>query len=182
MNGVPVAPHGLILGEDGATASRKLSKPLLPQFPPAWDSKIPQNIEIEELGGGNHGKIPPTLPMEPRWAALWNHKHAHEEARVHCTRSSSSSSRLEAPHPSCGQCPAVAATAHSMPILSQARTTRKAKGLIFSRRDPQLGHCPCKRCRHPGNILWSFANRQTLAHVANQLGSTWTLSMQSVYR
>ena len=44
MNGVPVAPHGLILGEDGATASRKLSKPLQAPFPPAWGPKIEKHI------------------------------------------------------------------------------------------------------------------------------------------
>ena len=48
---VPVAPHGLIVGEDGATASRKPSKPLPPLFPPTWGPKKTQNIEIEELGG-----------------------------------------------------------------------------------------------------------------------------------
>ena len=38
LNGFPVARLGLILGEDGATASRKLSKPLPPLFPPVWGS------------------------------------------------------------------------------------------------------------------------------------------------
>ena len=63
LNGVPVARLGLILGEDGATASRKLSKHVLPLFPPTWGPKRPQNIEIEELGE-NIYKIPLTLPMK----------------------------------------------------------------------------------------------------------------------
>ena len=49
LNGVPVARLGLILGEDGATASRKLSKPLPGLFPPAWGPKRQKNIEVEEL-------------------------------------------------------------------------------------------------------------------------------------
>ena len=49
-NQVPVARLGPILSQDGATLTRKPSKPLPPLFPPAWGSKIPQNIEIEELG------------------------------------------------------------------------------------------------------------------------------------
>ena len=36
MNRVPMAPHGLILGEDGATASGKLFKCLPGPFPPVW--------------------------------------------------------------------------------------------------------------------------------------------------
>ncbi len=50
MNGVPVAPHGLILGEDGATASGKLSKHLQAPFPPAWDPKITKNAENQISG------------------------------------------------------------------------------------------------------------------------------------
>ena len=50
MNGVPVAPHGLILGEDGATASGKLSKHLQAPFPPAWDPKTSKNIENRRIG------------------------------------------------------------------------------------------------------------------------------------
>ncbi len=40
MNRVPVAPHGLILGEDGATASGKLFKWLPGPFPPVWGPTI----------------------------------------------------------------------------------------------------------------------------------------------
>ena len=46
LNGVPVARLGLILGEDGATASRKPLSPPAP-VPPTWDPKRPKNIEIE---------------------------------------------------------------------------------------------------------------------------------------
>ena len=49
MNRVPVVPLELILSQDGATGTRKLSKPLPPLFPPTWDSKRSKNIEIEEL-------------------------------------------------------------------------------------------------------------------------------------
>ena len=49
MNGVPVAPHGPILGEDGATASRKLSEHLQAPFPPAWGPKITKNIENQRI-------------------------------------------------------------------------------------------------------------------------------------
>ena len=48
LNGVPVARLGLILGEDGATLTRKLSKPLPPPFPAAWGSKIQKITEIEK--------------------------------------------------------------------------------------------------------------------------------------
>ena len=48
VNGVPVAPHGLILGEDEATPSRKLFKHL--PGPPGlvFGPKMTANIENSE--------------------------------------------------------------------------------------------------------------------------------------
>ena len=40
VNGVPVAPHGLILGEDEATPSRKVSKYLPGPLGPVFGPKI----------------------------------------------------------------------------------------------------------------------------------------------
>ena len=48
LNGVPVARLGLILGEDGATASRKLSKSLPGLFSPAWGPKRPKPKKAEK--------------------------------------------------------------------------------------------------------------------------------------
>ena len=50
MNQVPVARLGPILSQDGATASRNLSKHLQTPFPPAWDSKTSKNIENRRIG------------------------------------------------------------------------------------------------------------------------------------
>ncbi len=50
VNGVPVAPHGLILGENEATPSRKLFKHL-PELKTA--------IHIKNIGGGGTPDQPP---------------------------------------------------------------------------------------------------------------------------
>ena len=70
MNRVPVVPLELILSQDGATGTRKPSKPLPPLFPPAWGSKRPQNIEIEELGK-TYIKTTPDSPYETPDPPLW---------------------------------------------------------------------------------------------------------------
>ena len=52
MNGVPVARHGLILGEDEATTSRKVFKHLLgppgPGFGAKADPKIPNPKNLKK--------------------------------------------------------------------------------------------------------------------------------------
>ena len=48
VNGVPVAPHGLILGEDEATPSRKVSKYLPGPLGPVFGPKITKNIENQK--------------------------------------------------------------------------------------------------------------------------------------
>ena len=50
MNQVHVARLGPILSQDGATASRKLSKHLQAPFPLAWGPKIKKNIENRRIG------------------------------------------------------------------------------------------------------------------------------------
>ena len=45
VNGVPVAPHGLILGEDEATPSRKLFKHLPGPPGPVFGPKMTAKIE-----------------------------------------------------------------------------------------------------------------------------------------
>ena len=55
MNGVLLAPHGLILGEDGATASKKLSKSLLPQRP--------KNIENQKSPKSLRSRCPNWVPV-----------------------------------------------------------------------------------------------------------------------
>ena len=47
VNGVPVAPHGLILGENEATPSRKLFKPLPGPPGPIFSKKITKNRTSE---------------------------------------------------------------------------------------------------------------------------------------
>ena len=49
VNGVPVAPHGLILGEDEATPSRKLFKYLPGPPGPVFGSKITKKMKIQKI-------------------------------------------------------------------------------------------------------------------------------------
>ncbi len=69
-NWVATAPHGLILSQDGATASRKLSKHLQAPFPPAWGPKTSKNIENRRLGGG--GNIYIYIYIKYPSLSLWN--------------------------------------------------------------------------------------------------------------
>ena len=60
---LPVARLGPILSQDGATASKKLSKPLPPCFRPPGPQKDPKTSRSKNWGT-NIYKIPLTLPMK----------------------------------------------------------------------------------------------------------------------
>ena len=57
LNGVPVARLGLILGEDGATASRKLSKPSRPCFHLPGAQKYLQKSQSKNWGSNELIKL-----------------------------------------------------------------------------------------------------------------------------